>query len=480
MKVKLLLSAPADHECYAVGGTLHGHKSGDVIEVDIDLATKLIADGVGEKFDEHGPAAMASAIGKQVREQVREALADQKSTADHTGPIHIQVTTPGAENPAKTINPVDFYRGVVALGASGSYHEAQRVLGDSGKPGEDSGHAKAMRGYLNHVVARMVEIERKSLTDAQVVAVDQAGGVLVPTEMSSIVLDNAIGSDRLLSLMRRIPMGAPQITIPSRFISAQDTAAARHGGIQAYQIDESQTKTVSRLGNLREVTLNLHEMAVAVPISNRLLKYSPISVPDLVASFVRSELNFRMQDLIFRGGGTGEALGFANSGNAALISVTRDTTSQVRSNDVRAMWARRFDRGGSPYVWLVEQSVETEFLQMGTMPREGGTAAIPMLLPGQYNAASPMTILGREVISTDFCAALGTAGDIVLIDPSQYILGVPSSDPVSFATSSHVRFLNNEEVLRWTTEYDGRPWWPSTFTPRSGGDTRSPFIVLAA
>ena len=67
------------------------------------------------------------------------------------------------------------------------------------------------------------------------------------------------------------------------------------------------------------------------------------------------------------------------------------------------------------------------------------------------------TLYGRPVIPTEFNATLGTVGDIVLADFSQYKLA--NMGAVQTASSMHVQFLTDQMVWRFTVEYDGQATW---------------------
>jgi HK97 family phage major capsid protein len=91
---------------------------------------------------------------------------------------------------------------------------------------------------------------------------------------------------------------------------------------------------------------------------------------------------------------------------------------------------------------------------------------------GQYGM-----LLGRPVIPVEYCATLGTPGDIILADFSQYVAadkGAPQA-----ASSIHVRFINDETTFRFVYRVDGQPAWKKALTPKNGTNTYSPFITLA-
>jgi HK97 family phage major capsid protein len=84
----------------------------------------------------------------------------------------------------------------------------------------------------------------------------------------------------------------------------------------------------------------------------------------------------------------------------------------------------------------------------------------------------------RPVNIVEQCQALGTLGDILLLDLSQYL--VIDKGAMQSAESIHVRFVNDEDTFRFTYRVDGQPLWSTTLTSFNSGTTRSPFVGLAS
>jgi hypothetical protein len=71
----------------------------------------------------------------------------------------------------------------------------------------------------------------------------------------------------------------------------------------------------------------------------------------------------------------------------------------------------------------------------------------------------------------EFCATLGTVGDIILVDLSQ-VLGLRKAEAEQ-ATSIHLRFDFAETAFRIIFRADARPWWTAALTPYKGTNTQS-------
>ncbi|HEY4712374.1 MAG TPA: phage major capsid protein, partial [Dehalococcoidia bacterium] len=96
---------------------------------------------------------------------------------------------------------------------------------------------------------------------------------------------------------------------------------------------------------------------------------------------------------------------------------------------------------------------------------------------GGLSSAPYGTLFGKPVIPCEQAATLGTAGDIILADLSQYLMIDKGS--LQSASSIHVKFTTDETAFRFTYRCDGQPLWKTVLTPYKGtGNTQSPFIVL--
>ncbi len=87
-------------------------------------------------------------------------------------------------------------------------------------------------------------------------------------------------------------------------------------------------------------------------------------------------------------------------------------------------------------------------------------------------------ILTRPVIFTEKTETLGSAGDIMLCDFSQYVVGLRQG--LRFDQSIHPGFTTDEIYARLIERHDGQPLWDKALTLEDGSTTVSPFVKLAA
>jgi len=95
---------------------------------------------------------------------------------------------------------------------------------------------------------------------------------------------------------------------------------------------------------------------------------------------------------------------------------------------------------------------------------------------GQGGNEFPL-LKGRPVIAIEQAPPIGTPGDIILGDFSQY--GIVDAG-MKANLSMDVDFDSDQGVFRFAWRVDGKPLWSSLVTSYSDGALRSPFVALAA
>jgi HK97 family phage major capsid protein len=168
-----------------------------------------------------------------------------------------------------------------------------------------------------------------------------------------------------------------------------------------------------------------------------------------------------------------------NSG--ALVTVDDSENAGTGSarfiyEDALAMWARLWARSRPNAVWFINQDVEPSLMGMTMFGDSTSGRIAPVYLPAGRAGVSPYaTLFGRPVVPIEQCQTLGTLGDIILMDPGEYVL--IDKGGIDVQTSIHVRFIYDESAIRFVYRCDGQPAWNAALTPFKGSNTLSPFVV---
>jgi HK97 family phage major capsid protein len=298
------------------------------------------------------------------------------------------------------------------------------------------------------------------------------GGALVIPEFRTTVFDHSYDSD-LWGRSDQYSVSGNTITFP-RLNETSRANGSRAGGLRGYWVGEGDTITASK-PRPGEFVLKLKKAAVVVYLTDELMQDASV-LQQWVEKKVDEELNFLLGDAIVNGNGAGRPLGILQS--AAKVEVAKETgqlANTITAVNVMKMWARLAPRSMSKAVWLINQDIYPQLFQMqiGT----GTSGQVVFLPPGGLSSSPFGTLYGRPIVVTEFNSTLGTAGDIVLWDPTQYV--TVRKGLINRSASTHVEFLTDQVALKFTLRVDGAPWENSPVTPYKGTDTISSIVTLA-
>lgn len=315
--------------------------------------------------------------------------------------------------------------------------------------------------------------------------VDADGGFLVDQQFVPMMMDPIWESGEVARRIRRIGVGAGFNGIRMNGVDETSRAnGSRWGGIRAYWTGEAALITASQ-PQFRPVAMELEKLTGLCYATSELLRDTTALGTWLEGAF-REEFEFKVEDAIINGSGAGMPLGILNSG--AVITVAKETSqfaATILSANITKMKARLAPRSWRNSVWFINQDVEPQLYTLHVAVKNvassenvGGFASPPVTyVPPGTQGNEYGLLMGRPVIPVEYCATLGTAGDIVLADMSQY-LGI-DKDSVDAQVSIHVRFLYDEQTFRFILRFNGQPLWSTAVTPYKGTNTVSPFVALA-
>ena len=344
--------------------------------------------------------------------------------------------------------------------------EADRALaGNPFKTAQDFFVAVKNAGvYPSELDKRLLPLKATGLNEA----IPSQGGFLVPVTMASGILEGMYSTGSLLAQFNPIPVTGNGMT----FNAVDETSRAtgsRWGGVTGYWMAEAGTKTASKPA-FRQIELKLKKVAALCVATDELLEDASALAAWLQRT-VPMELQFKVEDAIVNGDGVGKPLGVLASGALKTIS-TRVDAAEIDAVDLGNMWAGRAVEYND-YIWLVNPRAFPQLLNMSI-----GNQPVFLNAGGIRGDNSPSTLLGRPMIETEYNAALGTAGDIILMSPSAYPM-ITKAGGVQSASSIHVYFTSDESAFRFVYRVDGAPSWYTTRTEKDASTT-SPFVVLSA
>ena len=304
--------------------------------------------------------------------------------------------------------------------------------------------------------------------------VGSEGGFLVSPEYSAEILKVAHETGIVMKDCRHITVKSNRLIINALNETSRATGS-RWGGIRGYWVAEGGDITKSKI-DLRQIDLKLNKMGAAYYATEEIIADSS-ALASLTTQGIGEEFAFMIDDTVINGTGAGQPLGVRNS--AALKSTSKDTNqtaATVTADNVMNMYNNMPAANRIKAKWYMIQDVEPWIWKLNL---KIGTAGVPLFMPPTGLVSVPNgALFGRPIQVIEQCQTLGSEGDILLLDLSQYLI-IEKASGVKSASSIHVRFLNDEQTFRFTYRIDGQPMWNSTLTAFNSGATRSPYVTLA-
>ena len=268
------------------------------------------------------------------------------------------------------------------------------------------------------------------------------------------------------------PMASSSLQIPYLDITTAQSAgvSAFFGGMQASWTAEAQTRSEYE-PTFRQLELKAHELSAYSVSSNVLIQDSAIGLEKLLMTLFAKVIGWVEEYAFFQGNGVGKPLGFLNA--PALIATTRSVASHISYADVANLISRLLPSSLMRAVWIAHPYTLSDLVQL----RDTANRVVWVNAMGGATEKVPGYLFGRPVYISEKVPALGTKGDLSLVDPSLYVIG--DRQDLEVAASEHVNFLKNQMTWRVVERVDGQPWLTGPITLADGSSTVSPFVTVA-
>lgn len=309
------------------------------------------------------------------------------------------------------------------------------------------------------------------------VGVGADGGFYVPPDFRTGLVDASLQAEAIRPRATLIPMASGVTTLPLFDTTARNSGIA---GLEPEHAGEGDTGTDQK-AKTRLVSLTARKLMVLVPTTAELIEDGGEAFTMLLQKYIVESLSAKLDDLFINGSGAGQPLGIVKS--AAAVTVAKESNqvaATIVPENLAKMSARLAPGSWSNAVWLASPSVVSQlFLLVQKVQNAAANDFVGGFGPGWLTAdpTNGITLMGRPVVVSDRCQQVGTVGDIILADLSQYIVGIRSEARLQVDNS--VGFKSDEIYFRLTMRVDGMPLLVAPITPRKGTDTLSPFVLLA-
>jgi HK97 family phage major capsid protein len=333
-------------------------------------------------------------------------------------------------------------------------------------------------GKSQSVHPRLAEIGKMQAAYGNSLDSGAQGGFLVPPEFSNKMYERIV---QILPIMEQ----ADKLTLSGRSVEVlgiadydKSDSSQRHGGIIVYWVEDGNQVTKSNL-NFEKIRLDLHQLAALSFVTDTMLR-EVVNFPERLVQTFANALADEIAEVLMFGNGAGKPQGsFVSPARVSVAKETSQTAATINFTNIIKMFQSRW-QSTQKYFWYYTPEALIQLVNT-SISLGGGAVTFPVYLPAGGMAGQPYnTLWGRPAIETDHCAAVGTEGDIVLADYSEYL--VATGGAPELAESIHLRFDYFETAFRIDTSIDGRFPWKSNVKPRKGSTNFrvSPFVTLAS
>lgn len=291
------------------------------------------------------------------------------------------------------------------------------------------------------------------------------GGFMVPSQYVADMLDASLEEEIVRSRAVVRPMDTNSMYV-SGFNTLNHTSSI--GGFAASWMTEGSSMTVQK-GLIRTITMKAKKLGILTAATNELVADSPYFERELIPMLTKA-IGWYLDLAFLTGDGAGEPLGVLN--DPALVTVNKEgsqAASTITWNNLKEMFGRLHPASHKNAVWVANTATKVQLLGLVQYAKNvagtenvGGTW-IPVL---RDDGKGGFTILGIPVLFTEKTPTLGTVGDILLTDFTQYIIGMRRE--MTLDKSGHLGFQTDETHFRGIVRADGFGRWNAPMTPKTG------------
>jgi HK97 family phage major capsid protein len=471
------------------------HEKDAILNVDAETAKEWIANGTAE---DHTKAAEKVIFDKAVSDAVDARLAAIKATQKADAPRIDGVHDTTEDDPTYGYLPgkksytedeavhvsgqvmLDVWKMAGGTGAPPRVLKAREIADKHVASLKEAGHLVSVPeedqgGAAVPPLMKSLLLGRKAAGTGSIIGADAYGGFTVETLRNNMLLNrDTLEAVVVRPRATRIPLsGSPKIELPI-FNDSDHSNKTFFGGVQALWQSELQQLSETRPA-FEQVKLELIPLTALGYVSQEMERWGAASIGSVLIPKFQQAVAWKEDDGFINGNGAGQPKGLLNANSKITVDKeSGQVAATIVYENILNMVARVLISRPSSVAWIANR---TTLPQLATMSLTIGTGGAPVFLPANLAAGQPLaSLFGYPIVFTEKAQTLGTEGDIVLTDLSEYGIGDDSMGP-AVDRSIHLKFDYRQVAFRIVQFVDGQPLWRTNFTP-ANGDTLSRIVTL--
>lgn len=435
------------------------YAEGDELSLESDVAEKLVSAGLAEVSDggetDDAPKGEDEPDGDEMKAVVNKITSKMQKV------IEKAVKKPAEDKTVKLpAKPIDRNAGFKKMGdwLRAMYWERQG----------DHNASRKMYEWRKSQVMQKAPTGQSESADSE-----HSGGDTVPEIWANELWEKMRNEFLITDHTKKYEASGDTIRIPIINDTSRKTGSRP---LRYYAIGEGNAYTSSKIVT-GQVVLTPFKYGVLAYSTLELLRDSNSNFEQIITDQIAKELRFALNDLTINGSGSSAPNGLLNQN--ALVTISKESGQVAKSvwlPNLAKMIARLGYGLSDGAMFLVNRAVWAQINMLAFDPQATAKVSAWGLT---YNFADPypLRFAGIPIQEMEQCAALGAAGDIILVNLSQIATFMK---PIEISMSEHVAFLTDEIVYKGCVRYDADSLWSAAETPFNGTDTVSPVVVREA
>lgn len=312
------------------------------------------------------------------------------------------------------------------------------------------------------------------------------GGYTLPIQFVN-ELYRLMGEESFMwNLCFKLPMTAREAWIPALAQTGNPTAGSSsfYSGVQLTWQPEGASIT-EKEPTMRQVKIVNNDLVMVLVASNQLMQDNAVGMDTIITTLLKEAAAWAADYYTLRGNGSaGQPIGIVTSVSTGPTLLQNRNATGLNMVDVANM-ATRYWGKWSDAVWICNRFVLQDLIQMvdstnGRLVWLNQAPAQSAKDGGPLAQEIPMTLLGAPIILTEKLPARGTSGDVLLIDPTKYVIGDRMGIQIESSPYAGTMFQTNQTMWRAIVRFGGQPWPDGQIVLADGGNLEkvSPFIQL--
>lgn len=303
--------------------------------------------------------------------------------------------------------------------------------------------------------------------------IDNLGGFLVPTEFSNNLITDSIEQSNFVKDTTKVMLHRNSIEYPIANITSTENLIT-HGGIQFNWLDESSQYSGSQ-PSFKMLNLKLKKMGAMVTTTDEILEDNAIALESMIPKQFKEGFVYTLDRSLIQGNGVSKPLGILNADSLITTAIESGQSDKIVLENLGKMITKMPVSSQSKAKWYINIDMYPYLLALNA-----GTNGVPIFMRGQSLEGSPLdTLLGRPVVWTEHCSAVGSIGDIIFADFDKYIVATKANKGLEMSSSMHLKFDYDKKVFKFVYRIDGQPMYNEAFKSDNSSD-KSYFVTLGA